>query len=178
VGLSPVSVIGHWEQATPPYTPWVGGKNRGVLLRGGLWKGPSGASALLGAWHTTRGRTVTPPALSLPGPFVTARYRTALAAYLPRWEVRARSSGRARPRPGRIRLSFRKRLTAPFETKPTTPAAHASSGAGGGDRIAWKAELPAPSAAAPRSAHPWSIRLQAISRTPRSPVPSERLASR
>jgi hypothetical protein len=43
-----------------------------------------GASAQLGAWHAARGRTVTPPALSLPGPFVTAHYWTALAAYLSR----------------------------------------------------------------------------------------------
>jgi hypothetical protein len=43
---------------------------------------PPSASAQLGAWHATRGRTVTPPALSLPGPFVTAHYWTALAAYL------------------------------------------------------------------------------------------------
>src|SRR5262249_47306132 len=82
VGLSPVSVVGPCEQATPPHTPWVGGKNRGVLLRGGSLGEPPGASALLGAWHTGRGRTVTPPALSLPGPFVTARYRTTLATYL------------------------------------------------------------------------------------------------
>jgi len=41
-----------------------------------------GASARLGAWHTTRGRTVAPPALSLPGPSVIARCRTTLAAYL------------------------------------------------------------------------------------------------
>lgn len=45
------------------------------------WKTP-GASARLGAWHTTRGRTVAPPALSLPGPSVIARCRTTLAAYL------------------------------------------------------------------------------------------------
>lgn len=42
---------------------------------------PPGASAQLGAWHAARGRTVTPPALSLPGPFVTAHHWTALAAY-------------------------------------------------------------------------------------------------
>jgi len=30
----------------------------------------------------TRGRNATPPALSLPGPFDIARYRTTLAAYL------------------------------------------------------------------------------------------------
>ena len=33
VGLSPVSVIGHCEQARPPYTPRAGGQNRDVLLR-------------------------------------------------------------------------------------------------------------------------------------------------
>ena len=43
---------------------------------------PSSASAQVGAWHTTRGRTVAPPDLSLPGPFVTAHYWTTLAAYL------------------------------------------------------------------------------------------------
>jgi hypothetical protein len=148
VGLSPVSVVSHCEQATPPHTPRVGGKNRDVLLRDGpLWE-PSGASALLGAWHTARGRTVTPPALSLPGPFVTARYRTTLATYLSRRKVRARSSGRARPRPGRIRPSFRKRLTAPFETEPTTPAAHASSRAGRVDETPRKGVMPARSAIA------------------------------
>jgi len=34
----------------------------------------------LGAWHTNRCRTATPPVLTLPGPFVTVRYRPALAA--------------------------------------------------------------------------------------------------
>src|ERR1700682_2499019 len=61
------------------------------------------AKARLGAWHTTRCRTATPPALSLPGPFVTGRRRPALAAYLSARKVRARSSGRARTRPGKIR---------------------------------------------------------------------------
>ena len=35
VGLSPVSVVRHCEQARPPYTPRAGGKNRDVLLRDG-----------------------------------------------------------------------------------------------------------------------------------------------
>ena len=43
---------------------------------------PPGASAQLGAWHAARGRTVTPPALSLPGPFVTGHCWPALATYL------------------------------------------------------------------------------------------------
>ena len=50
-----------------------------------------------------RGRNVTPPELSLPGPSVTVRCRPTLAAYLSARRVRARISGRARPRPGRIR---------------------------------------------------------------------------
>src|ERR1700693_57783 len=33
VGLSPVSVIGHCEQARPPNTPRAGGQNRDVLLQ-------------------------------------------------------------------------------------------------------------------------------------------------
>lgn len=39
-------------------------------------------------------------------------------------EIRARISGRARTRPGRIRPSFHGK-TAPFETEPSTPAIHA-----------------------------------------------------
>src|SRR5215471_10697586 len=57
----------------------------------------------------TRGRNATPPALSLPGPFDTARYRTTLATYLSQRKVRARISGRVRTRPGRIKPSFRKK---------------------------------------------------------------------
>jgi hypothetical protein len=33
VGLSPVSVVGHCRQATPPSTPRIDGQNRGVLRR-------------------------------------------------------------------------------------------------------------------------------------------------
>ncbi len=44
------------------------------------------ASAGLGAWHSIHGRIATPPDLSKPGPFVTVRYRTTLAA-ASLWEV-------------------------------------------------------------------------------------------
>jgi hypothetical protein len=73
------------------------------------------ASAHSGAWHHTRSRNVTPPALSLPGPFAAAHCWTTLAQYVPtsavaeatREEmVRARTSERARTRSGRIRPSF------------------------------------------------------------------------
>ena len=60
----------------------------------------------LGSLAPTRGRNVAPPVLSLPGPSVTARCRSALAAYLFVRKVRARISGQARTRPGRIRTSF------------------------------------------------------------------------
>jgi len=60
----------------------------------------------------------------LPGPSVSGRYRPLLAAYLSRsGKVRARTSARARPRAGRIR-PIGVGSVAPFETEPTTPAAH------------------------------------------------------
>jgi hypothetical protein len=83
VGLSPVSVVSHCEQVTPPYTPWAERNSRDAFFRERSPLGKSSdASARLGAWHTPQGRTATPPVLSLPGPFVTAHYWTTLAAYL------------------------------------------------------------------------------------------------
>ena len=49
------------------------------------------------------GRNVAPPGVSLPGPFVTARYRTVLASYTA-MQVRAAISARGRTRTGRIRF--------------------------------------------------------------------------
>jgi hypothetical protein len=51
VGLSPVSVIGHCEQARPPYTPRAGGKNRDVLLRDGC---SAAAQCFSAAWTLAR----------------------------------------------------------------------------------------------------------------------------
>ena len=59
----------------------------------------------------------------------TLRHRSspAGAGCLPfRRKVRARSSGRARTRPGKIRSSFHRKETALFETEPSTPAVHTS----------------------------------------------------
>lgn len=104
VGLSPVNAVGHCEQATSPITPSV--------RRGYPHSPPRERSQIaqcfhrLGSLAPTRSRNVTPPVLSLPGPSVTARCRPALAAYLFARRVRARISGRARTRPGRIRFSF------------------------------------------------------------------------
>ena len=62
-------------------TPRGSGRNsRDAFSGAGCWWQQVSASARLGAWHTTRGRTATPPVLSLPGPFVTGHYCPALAA--------------------------------------------------------------------------------------------------
>jgi hypothetical protein len=125
VGLSPVSVISHCEQARPPYTPRAGGQNRDVLLQDSSLRNrlmlqhnlEPGTPHEAGLWPLP-----LHPCLAPPSPSIAGR----------RWlrtspkRVRARISGRARPRPGRIWSSFRERLTTPFETEPTTPAAHAS----------------------------------------------------
>src|SRR5580700_5172972 len=78
----------------------------------------------LGSVAYRPGRNVTPPELRLPGPSVTVRCRPMLAAYPPGWEVRASVSARGRPRTGRIEWSGCGQTTAPFETEPSTPAAH------------------------------------------------------
>jgi hypothetical protein len=85
VGLSPVSVASHCEQVTPPSTLRDEGNSRDALPRGtpSLDGRPPDASAGYGAWHHRLSRNATPPVLSLPGPFVAARCRTTLAAYLP-----------------------------------------------------------------------------------------------
>src|SRR5712692_8666422 len=106
VGLSPVSVIGHCEQATPPFTPRVRGDNR-IHFPGDFL---SNASACVSAWHPCEAETrpLPPcPCLAPSPPPVTGR----------RWlhtfplgrKVRARISGRVRTRPGRIRSSFHKK---------------------------------------------------------------------
>ena len=122
VGLSPVSVLGHCEQARPPYTPRVGGKNR-MPPCGDF---PVPCFSTTGSLAPARGRTVTPPALSLPGPFVTAHYRTTLAAYLSEGEFeQGFLDGHG---PAQVGLGSPFARTAPFETQPTTPAAHATHG--------------------------------------------------
>ena len=125
MGLSPVSVISRCEQARPPYTPWTGGQNRDVLLRDSSLRSRPVLQHNLEP-GTSHEAELWPlpfcPCLAPPSPPVTGRRWL----HTSRKRVRARISGRARPRPGRIRPSFQKRLTAPFETEPTTPAAHAS----------------------------------------------------
>jgi len=105
VGLSPVSVISLCEQATPPIHPACPRRYPYPLSR----RRPVQCFSMCECLAPTRGRTATPPALSLPGPFVTARYRTTLASYLSKRKVRARISGRVRTRPGRIKPSFHKK---------------------------------------------------------------------
>ena len=81
----------------------------------------------LGSLAPHPSRNVTPPGLSSPGPSVVVRYLPTLAAYPGSCRVRVKISGRAWTRPGRIRphqFSFPAKI-APFETQPTTPAAHA-----------------------------------------------------
>ena len=140
VGLSPVSVIGHCEQARPPYTPRTGGKNRDGLLQ-------DGCSAAARCFSTTGSLARHTRPDCGPSRSVLAwplRHRPLLdgAGCVPlRGRVRARISGRARPRPGRIRPSFR--IAAPFETEPITPAAHASCRAGCNDFIPRKDRMPA-----------------------------------
>src|ERR1700677_1146461 len=72
------------------------------LFSGDNCKQSPKASARLGAWPEPLCRNAPPPELSLPGPSVTGRYLPALAAQLSRRKIRARISGRARTRPGRI----------------------------------------------------------------------------
>ena len=104
VGLSPVNAVGHYEQATSPVTPSVRRGYPHGPLRERFKTAP--CFRRLGSLAPTRGRNATPPVLSLPGPSVTARCRAALAAYLFQRRVRARISGQARTRPGRIRSTF------------------------------------------------------------------------
>ena len=121
VGLSPVSVVGRCDQATPPPTPRARQKNRNALCRK---RSAKTAPCFSTVWSLarTRGRNATPPDLFASGPSVTVRCRTTLAAASRgRW---TRTSGQERPRPGRIEFSLAKGTTAPFKTKPTTPAAH------------------------------------------------------
>jgi hypothetical protein len=107
VGLSPVNAAGHCEQATPPVTPSVRRRQPHSPPRERSEIAP--CFRRLGSLAPTRSRNVTPPVLSLPGPSVTARCRAALAAYLFVRRVRARISGQARTRPGRIKSPFRKK---------------------------------------------------------------------
>ena len=72
VGLSPVSVIGHCEQATPPITPRVRGDSR-IRSLGDLL---SNASACVSAWHPREAETrpLPPcPCLAPSPPPVTGR---------------------------------------------------------------------------------------------------------
>ena len=62
------------------------------------------------------------------------RRRQPVSGYLSGWVIRPvpdvdRLSARERPRPGRIRSPTDEGRTAPFETKPTTPASHKVRGA-------------------------------------------------
>ena len=72
MGLSPVSVIGHCEQATPPITPRVRGDSR-IRSLGDLL---SNASACVSAWHPREAETrpLPPcPCLAPSPPPVTGR---------------------------------------------------------------------------------------------------------
>ena len=85
-----------------------------------------GASARLGAWHTTRGRIVAPPALSLPGPSV-------IATYCARCWLRTFPAGKFEqgflnghgPAPVGLGPPFARGLHR-LLTKPSSPAAHTS----------------------------------------------------
>ena len=81
VGLSSVNAAYHCEQAKPPNTLEAGERNRTPLPPTAGQRRTAHASSPLGAWHARQGRIVIPPALTLPGPFVTDRYRAALAAF-------------------------------------------------------------------------------------------------
>ena len=81
VGLSPVSSVGHCDQATSPDTPCVRRGNRISLSRGRSSWIVQCFSAARGL-ASTRGRNVAPPDLSLPGPSVIARRRDDAGCYL------------------------------------------------------------------------------------------------
>lgn len=79
VGLSPVSVVSHCVQATPPGTVSVRSTEPSYLLRRGSRRIPEGFGRL-GSVAYRPGRNVTPPELLLPGPSVSVRCRPLLAA--------------------------------------------------------------------------------------------------
>jgi hypothetical protein len=80
VGLSPVNVVGRFVQATPPSTRTVRVPYPSTNPRGGGYF-PQGFLRLRRLAHHPS-RTVMPPGLSSPGPFVAVRYLPTLAAYL------------------------------------------------------------------------------------------------
>ena len=79
VGLSSVSVVSHFVQATPPLTLMVRLSYPSVDNRES-WIHSQGFSRLGSLAHHP-GRNATPPKLSSPGPFVATRFRATLAAY-------------------------------------------------------------------------------------------------
>jgi hypothetical protein len=107
VGLSPVSVVGPCEQVRPPYTPRVDGVDRNVGHR----DCPGRRAAQ--CFSTTRSLAHRARPDCDPSRSVLAwplRQRAVAGRRwlrtFPRRKVRARISGRARPRPGRIKSSF------------------------------------------------------------------------
>ena len=79
--------------------PWSFSGNRLTGERGCMYTPRRFTNVRRMAHHG--GRIVAPPGVSLPGPFVTARYRAALASYRA-MRVRAAISARGRTRTGRI----------------------------------------------------------------------------
>ena len=126
MGLSPVSVVSHCEQVTPPNTPWVRGNSRDAFpVAPSLGGSSPDASARLGAWHTPLSRKrplPICPCLAPSSPSVAGR----------RW-LRSPPCGEFeqgfldRHGPAQVGLSppFKDRPHR-LKTEPTTPAVHAS----------------------------------------------------
>jgi hypothetical protein len=91
----------HCEQVTPPNTSRAGGNSRDAFLRR-PFEGPH-TSARLGAWHhRAAGLRPLPlyPCLAPSSPLVAKRRWLRRSSC---WRFRARTSGRTRIRPGRIK---------------------------------------------------------------------------
>ena len=113
MGLSPVSVVSRCIQARPRATPSVVRATRDMLGTDPARLRWANASAGSGAWHPDWAES-GPSRIGLAWP-LRQRPLLAEAGCVGPFGLRARLSGRARTRPGRITSSFR--WTAPFETE-------------------------------------------------------------
>ena len=124
VGLSPVSVVSRCIQAMPPITLSVRRTDPSGVLR----TAADASAAVRLRQARERGLPTRPKRdtsrTTLAWPLRQRPLPCVAGCIVSPWEIRARVSVQVRPCTGRIKWSGCGQTTAPFETEPSTPAAH------------------------------------------------------